>query len=680
MANRLVHASSPYLLQHANNPVDWYPWGDEALAVARETGRPILLSVGYSACHWCHVMERESFEDDTVAARMNARFVNVKVDREERPDLDELYMNAVQAFRDGHGGWPMTVFLTPDGAPFFGGTYYPPEPRDGQPSFTQVLDHVDHVWRERRTEVDRVVSDLQGVLQRSMQLPAPEPVTKGWTRTVAEAVLPLADPEEGGFRGRPKFPPHGTLAALLVDWHLHRDPAVQAFLTRTLDGMAKGGLYDLLGGGFARYSVDETWRVPHFEKMLYDNAQLVPIYIDAARAFDQPRWARIAEETCDYVLREMTLPDGGVCAAQDADSEGVEGKFFAWTPQQLRSVLGTDDGDRAADLLQVTPDGTFEHGTSVLRLDPLLESLSTEDARFLRDALPRLKEARDRRVWPARDDKVITSQAALMVHAWAVAGSYLDAPRFIDAAAKAARFIETHLVVDGRLRRAWRSGRAPILAYADDHAAFVRSLVSLYQATDDLYWLDRALVWADVLVELFWDADDGALFYTGHDAERLVVRSKHPVSSAEPGANALAAIGFSQLALLTGRSDLGDRADAILSRYQPLVMRHPRAFPLEAVAAAWRTETTEELAVFGDPDAPETREMRRAAIERHRPLLVVAGVGPEQVEAARARIPWLENRGPGPRGAKAYLCRGHACQLPARTAATLRAQLASTDR
>ena len=676
-ANRLAQETSPYLLQHAHNPVDWFPWGPEALARAKADNRPILLSVGYSACHWCHVMARESFEDPTTAALMNAHFINVKVDREERPDVDELYMKAVEAFSDGRGGWPTTVFLTPAGKPFFAGTYYPPEPASGQPSFRQVLTHFAQAWQERREDLHRATEDVDSWLAQSTCLPAPDtdPLHTDWCARVSASVADAYDPTNGGFGRAPKFPPHSALAALLMDWHQRRDPRVKLQLLGTLDGMARGGLYDHLDGGFARYTVDAAWRIPHFEKMLYDNAQLVPIYADAARAFGRDDYARIARETCDFVRRILTLPGGGVCAALDADSQGEEGSFYLWTPAMLVRLLGDTDGARAAALLEVTDEGSFEHGTSVLRLARPLEAHGRADAAFLRDLLPRLRAARAQRPWPDRDDKVITSHNALMIRAWAIVGRALPEPSFIQSAVRTARFIEDKLVVDGRLRRCWKDGQAPLLAYADDHAALSLALVDLYEATGDLHWLERSLHWAEVLLKLFWDVADGGLFYTGADAEPLIVRSKHPVSGSEPSANGLAALALARLAVFTGRAELGGRADDILARYQPLLDRQPRVLGLEAVAAAWRTTPPCELALFGEADSPSTVALQAVLRARHLPLLATAAVRPDEAKRAAELVPWLANRGARPGHAKAYLCQGHACQLPATSAAALAAQL-----
>lgn len=675
--HRLSAESRPRLLQPHSGPVDWSPWGHEALARAQAEQRPILLWVGASAGPQSHAMERECFEYGDTAEMMNARFVNVKVDREERPDLDELATEAIEALRHDRGGWPVAVFLTPDGVPFFGGTPPSSSPGPRARSFRQHLAHVHQLWTTQRDEVERAADDVRGVLQRRLRLPDPEPRVAGWTETVARAVAPPADRSLDASGGAPGLASPATLDALLMDWHLRRDPHVRTVLTRTLDALACGGGYDLLGGGFVSASADGAKRVLHYEKTLYDNAQLVPLFVDAARAFDTPRWARVAEETCDAVLRELTLDEGGVCTARGGTRNGPAEGYFAWTPAQLRQVLGPVAGARAADLLQVTAAGTFAHGTSVLRLDPGLEQRTASETTFLRAVLPRLETARDGREQPARDDRVITSRAALMVRAWAIAGTALGAPRFVRAAERAATFIEHHLVVGGRLRRTWRAGRAPSLAFADDHAALVRACVALFEATGALRWLDRAVHWADALVALFWDDTDRAFSYSGHDAPALGVRSQNPGSEARPGANGLAAVALAQLATLTGRADLAEHADAVLSRCQPLVDRRPHAVGLEAVAAAWRTEAVEELALLGKPGDTGHEAMRRVVAAAHRPLMVVAPVAPRELAAAQARIPWLVGRHARPGHTKAYLCRGGACHLPVQSAAALAQQLAA---
>ena len=677
--NRLAGETSPYLLQHAHNPVDWYPWGPEALARARREGKPILLSVGYAACHWCHVMERESFEDPATAELMNQHYVCVKVDREERPDLDEIYMAAVQAFSGGHGGWPMTVMLTPEAAPYFGGTYFPPEPRQGMPSFRQVLEHGRSLWVDRRAEVARTTADLVRYLEQAGQLPAASGLSGDWLRVLSEAAASTFDPQNGGFGERPKFPPHGTIAALLAHHHRAGERAALRMATTTLDGMLRGGMYDLAGGGFCRYSVDGTWRIPHFEKMLYDNAQLIPLYVDAWRATGRPAYARVARETCDWLLRELALPGGGFASALDADSatdsgESEEGWFYTWTPRELRDLLGVVDGTRIAALLEVTDAGTFEGGRSVLRLDPTLEVLESADRAFVSATLPRLLAAREARPRPGIDDKVITAWNALAISALARAGAALGEPRYLAASEACADFLLTSLVRDGRLLRTWRNGTAQLLGYADDYAALAVALTDLFQATGELFWLDEALGLCGELMRRFWDPDDGGLFYSGHDAEPLITRSKKMLGGAEPSANGLAAWAFARLATLCGRDDLADAADAILSRYQAVLDQAPRAIGLEAVAAAWRTGTVRELAVVvGDDDGGDA--LLDAAWARFQPFAVVAPVAADALDEAVARMPWLAGKGAPEGRSTAYLCEGSTCQAPAQSAAALLEQL-----
>ena len=679
-ANRLKDATSPYLQQHAHNPVDWYPWGPEALAAAREQGKPILLSVGYAACHWCHVMERESFEDEATAADMNAHFINVKVDREERPDLDEIYMSAVQAFTGGHGGWPMTVFLTPDGHPYFGGTYFPPVPRQGMPAFRQVLAHCRDQWVNRRAEVAETTLEMRRYLEQRGQLPGARQVEGDWLAAVAEAADAEFDETHGGFGSAPKFPPHGMLSVLLAHHHRTGDARSLQLVTDTLAGMAKGGMWDLAGGGFCRYSVDETWRVPHFEKMLYDNAQLAPVYLACGLTTGDASMLRVARETCSFVLRELGLPGGGFASALDADSDNLEGApeegfFYTWTPRELREVLGLLDGMRVATLLEVTDEGTFEHGRSVLRLASPLETLPEEDRVLLESALPRLEEARRARPAPGRDDKVITAWNALMASALARTGAALQQDALVDAAEACVGFLLDSLVRDGRLLRTWRNGAAHTLAYADDYAALVNACIDLYEVTGSLYWLDEAQGLANELVRLFWDTAAGGLFYTGHDGEALVSRSKRMLSGAEPSANGLAAWAFARLATLCGRDDLGGYADDILSRYQLLVGEAPQALGFEALASAWRQGPVQELAVLVGEDG--AGGLLEAVWRQHLPFTALAPVASEEHTDAVKRLPWLAGKTAAAGRATAYLCEGFACKEPVQEAGALTAQLAA---
>ena len=662
--NRLATATSPYLLQHAHNPVDWYPWGAEALDRARAEDRPILLSVGYAACHWCHVMERESFEDAETAAAMNAAFVCVKVDREERPDLDSVYMRAVQAFTRGHGGWPMTVFLTPDGRPFFAGTYFPPRRTGGLPSFGQVMAHVVAMWRDRRADAEDLANDVAGDLQSLARVPAAlGEADVDALAEVARAVAPDVDEAHGGFGGSPKFPPHGVLAALLA--RAGNDAVARRMALDTLHAMARGGMYDLLGGGFARYSVDAAWRVPHFEKMLYDNAQLLGVYTDAWRLTRAPRFARVVRETAGFLLRALRDPTGAFWSALDADTDGVEGATYAWTPAQLRGVLGEHDGARAAGLLEVTEAGTFEHGASVLRLEPDLDAHPERE--WLEDVLARLHHARQARPQPAVDDKAVTAWNGLAIDALARAGATFGEPAWVDAAARAAdAVLTTARTPGGGLARSVRAGVAAGPAFADDHAALCDGLLSLYEASFDPRWLREAETLADALVARFWDAVTGTLWFTPDDGETLVARPRNLFGGAEPGANAVAARAFARLDLLLGRADLGAKADAILRVYAPLFPRAGHALGWEAVASGWRGPDTWQLGIVGAADDPATVAMLGVARRAALPFVSVARVA-DGAEAARVGLGWLADKGAPVEGAIAYLCARGACRLPVTT-------------
>ena len=661
MANRLQTETSPYLLQHAHNPVDWYPWGGEALARARDEDRPILLSVGYSACHWCHVMERESFEDPETAALMNRHLVCVKVDREERPDIDDIYMKAVQSFSGGRGGWPMTVFLTPSGLPFLGGTYFPPTPRHGMPSFAQVIEHAVHLYGERRADMERTGRDLAARIGATSRLPLPEPaLSAGWLHRLEEQCDDGYDDHHGGFGWAPKFPPSATLAALLC--HHHRTGSARALemVTGTLDGMSRGAMHDLVGGGFARYSVDEKWLIPHFEKMLYDNAQLAPLYADAARVTGRDDYAWVATRTLDWVLREMTAPEGGFRASLDADSEGQEGRFYCWTPAELTEALGPDDGARAAARLGVTEAGNFEHGLSALRLAAPWGQLSEATRSDLSGIFDRLLAARSARVRPGRDDKIITAWNGLAISAMARVGAALNAPRFVAAAVRAADFLRDALFVDGRLQRTWKDGRAHVPGYLDDHAFLIQAAVDLFQATFEPRWLTWALELVQTTRDLFFDPAAG-FFYTGQDAERLVVRPQQAFGGAEPTGHGVLAHALLQLEALTGRSELGDVAEGILRAVQPLVGDAARALGPELIAGAWRAGECMEIGVVGAADAPETEALLREVRQRHLPFAVVARLDPG---AQRDLLPWMAGRGLIAGRPSAWVCRGRTCRMP----------------
>ncbi|HVM68378.1 MAG TPA: thioredoxin domain-containing protein, partial [Gaiellaceae bacterium] len=547
--NRLADETSPYLLQHADNPVDWYPWGDEARARARAEDKPILLSIGYSACHWCHVMEHESFEDPATAAVMNEHFVNVKVDREERPDLDAVYMEAVVAL-SGHGGWPMTVFLTPDGEPFYGGTYYPPEPRHGLPSFRQVLEALADAWRNRRDEVTRAAGQLVEAVRHSSTLqPSAEPLTDALLGRAVRNLGHGFDPAFGGWGRAPKFPNAPTLELLLRRAHLHGDEDAHAMAVTTLDGMAAGGMYDLLGGGFHRYSVDERWLVPHFEKMLYDNALLAPAYLHGWLVTGNERYREVCEETLEYVLRELRLEHGGLASAQDADTDGVEGLTFTWTEEE----------GVPRELLE-----PFEHGRSIFRgeLDGELKA--------------RLFEERELRPKPLRDDKAIASWNGLGLAALAEAGRRLERPEWVQAARGIAEFLLGPLSDGaGRLRRSFRDGRTSGAGYLDDYANVAHGLLELHVATGELRWLEEARRVALLAVELFADEENGGFFLAPSDGEPLVARTKELDDHPLPSGNSMLAHVLLRVARIWGDDGLEHRGAGVLRLVAPALERSP---------------------------------------------------------------------------------------------------------
>jgi uncharacterized protein len=658
--NRLAGATSPYLLQHAGNPVDWYPWGPEALAKAREEDKPILLSIGYAACHWCHVMERESFEDEDTAALMNELFVSVKVDREERPDLDAIYMDAVQAMT-GHGGWPMTVFLTPDGTPFFAGTYFPKEDRHGLPALTKVLTAVADVWRDRRDEVVQQGSRvLTAIEQESRRAASSEPLSEHLLFEAHANLRRSFDPTWGGFGGAPKFPQPMAVEFLLRS-HLRGMADSLDMARRTVHRMASGGIHDQVGGGFHRYSVDERWHVPHFEKMLYDNAQLARLYVHAWQVTGADRYRRVAQDTLGYLERELRHPEGGFFSSQDADSEGEEGTFFAWTWGELVDLVG-EDGARAYG---ATPEGNWEHGRNVL----WLEERGAEPDDELRS---RLFEAREHRPKPATDDKVLVGWNGLAISALAEAGRALVEPRFVEMAVQAADFVLANLRRDdGRLLRSWREGRASGLGYLDDHALLADGLVSLYETTFDPRWFHEAKWVAAAMVELFRDEQGGGFFQTGSDAEALVIRPKELFDNAVPSGNSAAATVLQRLALLTGDVELEWAGVDAVRVVADLMVRAPSVLGQALSALDLYVGPSREVAILGEPGGQDTDRLVREVHERFLPNVVVAVGGPDHDD----QIPLLADRTMVDGRATAYVCQRFVCQLPITEPEALAAQL-----
>ncbi|HET7572405.1 MAG TPA: thioredoxin domain-containing protein [Gaiellaceae bacterium] len=630
--NRLAQETSPYLLQHAGNPVDWFPWGEEAFGEARRRDVPLLVSVGYSSCHWCHVMERESFEDEATAQVMNERFVNVKVDREERPDVDAVYMDAVVALT-GQGGWPMTVFVTPDGEPFFGGTYFPPEPRHGLPSFRQLLVAVSEAWRERRDDVAAQAESLVDALRRGGAAAASrEPLTAELLDGAVATLRAQVDPEWGGFGHAPKFPPASALEFLLRRGAL--GPALA-----TLDGMAAGGMYDLVGGGFHRYSVDERWLVPHFEKMLYDNALLVPPYLHAFVLTGEERYRAVVEETLGYVLRELTLPGGGFASAQDADTDGVEGLTFTWTAAELEAALGPG----RESLLQ-----PFEHGRSVLR-----GTLGEEERAAL-------LAVRERRPQPARDDKAIASWNGLLLAALAEAGRRLDRDDWLAAATALAEFLLGPLSDGERLHRTWRDGVAKGTGYLDDYANVAHGLYELHVATGELRWLRESRRLALLAVELFADDERGGFFLAPHDAEALVARQKGFDDNPTPSGNSMLAFVLLRLARLWGDDELERRGVAVLRLVRDILVRAPSAFGWALCALDLHLSPPREVATAGGARS----EVARAALAGFDPNAVVAH-GPAD------DVPLLAGKGLVGGLPAVYACERFACRAPVTDPAAL---------
>jgi hypothetical protein len=690
--NRLIHETSPYLRQHAHNPVDWYPWGDEAFAKARAEDRPILLSVGYAACHWCHVMERESFEDEATAKLMNEWFVPVKVDREERPDVDAIYMQATQAMT-GSGGWPMTVFMTPDGEPFVCGTYFPPEDRHGMPSFRRILTSVASAWRTQRDKVDRTAGALRDMYAEAMRAAVPSGALDD--DTLVRAVRSIAaryDREHGGPKGAPKFPPAMSFDYLLRRWARTGDESLLDMVAHTFRAMARGGIYDQVGGGFHRYAVDAIWLVPHFEKMLYDNALLARLGVHLWQATEDAEVRRVTEETLRWVAREMTAPNGGFYATLDADSEGHEGKFYVWDHQDLRDALdasgfSSSEIEAVVHYWGVTPAGNFEghnipfvsRPSTPRELEPAAEEGSDAS---LADAVRRAKGAllhlRERRVRPARDEKVLAMWNGLMLRAVAEAARAFGDPALRELALRNGEFLASTLVnpETGRVMRVHTAGVTRVPGFLEDHAAVALGFLALWGLTYEERWLDLARRIGAATVEWFWDEEVGAFFDTAADAERLVTRPRDPTDNATPSGTSLAVELLLVLADLTGNADDRRRADRVLASLAEPMARHAPAFGHLLGAAELAVDGAVELVLVGEPDAADFRTLADAAGRRYVPSLVIDAVTPR---AARGG-PLRDGRTAIGGKATAYVCRHATCELPTTDPAILAGQLAVAAR
>ena len=678
--NRLINEQSPYLRQHAYNPVDWYPWGEEALARAKAENKPILLSIGYSACHWCHVMERESFEDPETARVMNELFVSIKVDREERPDLDQIYMDAVQAFA-GRGGWPLTMFLTPGGGPFFGGTYFPPQDRHGLPAFKRVLVSVAQAYRERAQDVAHNVEKITEAVSAMSDYSAPD---GDLPRTVvAEAAAALTrhyDRTYGGLGEAPKFPNSFAFSLLLRALDIAADPAYAEIVDRTLTHMAKGGIYDQLGGGFHRYSVDQQWLVPHFEKMLYDNALLSRLYLDAARALDRQEFMQVAREIFDYVMREMTSPQGGFYSTQDADSEGEEGKFFIWTVREVREVVGPDLAPIAERYFDVTETGNFE-GKNILR-----RTIDVHDAAALFHLSPqemeqriaeikrRLFAVRERRIKPARDEKMLAAWNGLMIGALAEGFIALGEPLLLQAATRAADFVMNQLWDGHALRRSYMNGVARFNAYLEDYAIMANALLDLYEASLDTRYIVQARMLADVILERFLDRKNGGFFFTSEDHEQLITRPKPVFDGSTPSGNSEAVMALLRLHTYTGEERYLHEAQRAIELFAALMMRQPMGFVRMLEAVDFYHRGAREIVLVGDRGSAEFKEWRERI-----GLLYIPN------RASFAVQPGADETGfiPDPAKGKAqvdgrltgYVCRDFTCSAPQTSLAGLEAEL-----
>ncbi len=678
--NRLAKETSPYLLQHAHNPVDWYPWGEEAFAKAKAENKPILLSVGYSACHWCHVMEHESFEDEKIASLMNDLFVNIKVDREERPDVDEIYMHAVQMLT-GRGGWPMTMFLTPDAEPFYGGTYFPPVDRHNLPAFPRVLLGVAQAYRDKPDEVAKSTRQILANLEKlSQRQETQRPLQIETVQNAAAQLAENVDHTHGGLGGAPKFPNTAVFSLFLRQLHTNQNSHYLEMTSHTLRKMAEGGVYDHLGGGFHRYSVDEHWLVPHFEKMLYDNALLTRLYLEAYQATQDPFFRGVVEEILAYVEREMLSPEGGFYSTQDADSEGVEGKFFVWDQEQIVEALGEEVGEIVCRYYDVTDVGNFE-GHNILHPSLELDQLARlfgrevdEIGQLIATAKQRLFTIREERIKPGRDEKILTCWNGLMLSGFAEAARVLDNPHYLDIARRNAAFVLTKLSENGRLLRSYKDGQAKFNAYLDDYASFTCGLLDLYEATSEPDYLDRAVGLMQVLLERFWDAEQGGFFFTSDDHERLISRSKSAFDGSIPSGNSLATLALLRLFSLTERQDYLDKAEQTLRLFYDDMERSPFGFSQLLGVLDFHLQRPKQIVLVGDASASETRQLLARINALYLPNKTVVCLDPQSL---------ADGKGPAALDGKVqvdgklttYVCHNFTCSPPATDWGTLKALL-----
>ncbi|MBM4260113.1 MAG: thioredoxin domain-containing protein [Deltaproteobacteria bacterium] len=675
-ANRLIHETSPYLLQHAHNPVDWYPWGEAAFQKAVSENKPILLSIGYSACHWCHVMERESFENEKIAVLMNELFVNIKVDREERPDLDEIYMSAVQMLT-GRGGWPMTMFLTPDRKPFYGGTYFPPEDRGSMSGFPRVLMGVAQAYRDKPQDVAKSVEQILDNLQRMSQSPGGDrPFSPDIISDSVSAIARAYDSEHGGLGQAPKFPNPGAYELFLRDYHHTKNQRSLEMATYTLTKMAQGGIYDHLGGGFHRYSTDAKWLVPHFEKMLYDNAQLVRCYAQAYQATSDPLFKKVVEASVEYLLREMLHSEGGFYSTQDADSEGVEGKFFVWTPAEVNALVGEDDGEVFNRMYDVTEEGNFEEQNilhpilTVEQASKFFRKSQSEIDELVARVKQKLFAERERRIKPFRDEKIITAWNGLMLSGLAEAIKIAPRQEYIDAANRTVEFFFSKLFRDGFLLHTYKDNQAKLLGYLDDYAFFAMGLADLYEATLERNRLERAVQLADIMLDEFWDDADAGFFYTGESHEQLISRAKPVFDASMPSGNATATHLLLRLHYLTGNETYLQRAEQVLRAYSEAMESQPFGFAHLLCALDFHLQKPQEIVIVGANDAADTRALLDAVHWFYLPNSTLQLAAPG--DALEKTSPLLAGKTQLNGKATAYVCRNFTCSAPVTDAAELK--------
>ncbi len=676
-ANRLINEKSPYLLQHAYNPVEWYPWGDEAFDKAKAEDKPIFLSIGYSTCHWCHVMERESFEDEEVAYALNQSFVSIKVDREERPDIDTIYMSVCQTLT-GQGGWPLSIFMTPDKKPFYAGTYFPKSTRYGRIGFVELLERISTLWSKNKEELkesaEKILTAVQNIFMDEIDQ------TDGVSRLDAvhaafEQLKHSFDRQYGGFGSAPKFPSPHTLLFLFRYWYRCKNEAALDMATDTLKAMYRGGIHDHIGHGFSRYSTDDKWLVPHFEKMLYDNALLAAAYLECFQASKIPLMKRAAEEIFDYVLRDMTSPEGGFYSAEDADSEGVEGKFYVWTPEEVKKVLGEERGGEFCLVYDITEKGNFE-GKNIPNLIEASEELLESAARY--DHFRKLLfQARNKRVHPHKDDKILTSWNGMMIAALAMGGRFLNNSRYTNAAVKAYNFIIDHLQrEDGRLLARYRDGHSGIPGYADDYAFLIWACLELFETTGRVEYLKKAIELHEGLMEYFWDKENGGLFLYGRDGEQLISRPKEIYDGAVPSANSQMVLNLMKLSSILGEPEYARRADEILSAFSSKINGSPRGCCHSLSGILHASGASREIIITGSKDDEEYHKMMKAVHSSYNPFGIVIGcTGNEDNDKLADVIPGIEGKVMVDGSATAYVCENFACNAPVTTTTQLIKQL-----